>query len=123
MSFAKQTLAYLVVITALALGAEASAQQDLLDDVQGTSEAPAGWDYHESSAGPTPQQIVQQKAQVRAAQRMARMAALQWHGYSIARPRTTATPYSGMYGGQWQGYTYGRPAAWHASRPVIVVTK
>ena len=75
-----------------------------------------GWEYKSAIGELTPQQIIRQKAQVRAAQRMTRMQSLQWYGYSAARPRTSATPFTGMYGGQWQGDWFSRPQAWHVAR-------
>ena len=77
--------------------------------------------YTESAGRLTPTQILQEKAQVRAAQRMARMAAKDWFGYSQARPRTGATPFTGMYGPHFQGRALGRPAAFHVARPIVVV--
>ena len=119
-------LAKLFLIGAFALGmsaAVASAQQGLLDAGEPTAETEGAWDYQRSAGPLTPRQIIQQKAQARAEQRMSRMAAQEWYGFSKARPTATSTPFTGLYGGQWQGYTYGRPAAWHASRPIIVITK
>ncbi len=59
----------------------------------------------------TPTQIIQAKAQQRAQQRMSRIASQQWYGFSPARPRTTATPFTGMYGASWQ-MPGVRPDAW-----------
>ncbi|TWT86323.1 hypothetical protein Mal64_38630 [Pseudobythopirellula maris] len=83
------------------------------------------WSSEYESAAPvaTPLQIAQQKSQMRAAQRMERLASMKWYGFSAARPRTEATPFTGMYGAQWQGRSLGRPAAWHASRPSVVITR
>lgn len=114
------TLCVLGVFALAMTCATASAQQGLVD---GTPDPPAGWNYHESFHPLTPTQIIQQKAQARAAQRIARLEAQEWYGFSKARPRATATPFTGLYGSQWQGYTYGRPAAWHASRPTILITR
>lgn len=82
-----------------------------------------GDDYQQSVAPATPTQIIQQKAQAKGAERAARIAAQQWYGYSQSRPRTTATPFSGLYGAQFNGRAYGRPAAHYPHRPVIVVTR
>lgn len=95
------------------------AQQGVIENEADVAEKrQAEWEYRQSVGIKTPQQIIREKAQVRAAQRMTRMAALEWYGYSVARPRTSATPFTAMYGGQWQGDVLGRPNAWHAPQPV-----
>lgn len=81
------------------------------------------WSYEQSySSKPDPTAIIQQKAQIRAAQRMDRMAAMQWYGMSNARPTASATPFTTMYSPAWQ-MPGGRPFAWfHSQRaPVIIV--
>ena len=65
----------------------------------------------------------QRAAQQRAAQRNAVLAARQWYGYSQARPKTSATPFSGLYGQQFQGRAFGRPAAHYAQRPIVVISR
>lgn len=81
--------------------------------------------YYDSSqyAKPTPQEIIQYKAQVRAQQRMTRMASMEWYGMSASRPRASVTPFTGLYSPVWQ-MPGGRPLAWTPSRfaqPVIIV--
>src|SRR5690606_39189677 len=79
--------------------------------------------YYDSSqyAKPTPQEIIQYKAQIRAQQRMTRMASMEWYGMSASRPRASVTPFPGLYSPVWQ-MPGGRPLAWTPSRfaqPVI----
>jgi hypothetical protein len=69
----------------------------------------------------TPTEIIQAKAQAKAAERSARIASREWYGYSQARPSTPATPFSGMYGAQFNGYSLGRPEAHHVSRPILIL--
>ncbi len=81
--------------------------------------------YYDSSqyAKPTPQEIIQYKAQVRAQQRMTRMASMEWYGMSASRPRASVTPFTGLYSPVWQ-MPGGRPLAWTPSRfaqPVNIV--
>lgn len=71
----------------------------------------------------TPTEIIQQKAQAKAAERAARIAAREWYGYSQARPTTAAVPFSGMYGAQFHGYTLGRPDAHYARRPILILSR
>ncbi len=53
-------------------------------------------------AEPTPRQIMQAKSQQRAAERMARIATLEWYGLSVARPAASATPFTGSSNRGWQ---------------------
>lgn len=80
------------------------------DGQKGVAESPDnadGW-YYRSPADAAPQKtIVQQKAAFRAEQRMARLSAQQWYGYSNARPQVTAVPFTSMYRSAWQ-----RPGGW-----------
>jgi hypothetical protein len=69
---------------------------------------------------PTPSLAVQ-KAQLRGAQRMARLEAMRWYGFSGSRPTAAAIPWTTMYSPAWQ-MPGGRPFAWYMrSRPVIVI--
>ncbi len=111
----------LLTFAAIGLTAmSAAAQNDLFDPAPAPGQDSA---YTESAGQLTPRQMVQQKAQVRAEQRMSRIAAAEWFGHSVSRPRTSATPFTGLYGSQFQGHIYGRPAAHHPARPVIVMTR
>lgn len=78
--------------------------------------------YYSPRPAPTPQEIIQYKAQIRGQQRMARMASMEWYGMSASRPRASVTPFTGMYSPVWQ-MPGGRPFAWSPSRyqsPVII---
>ena len=55
--------------------------------------------------------IIQQKAQVRAAQRTARIASMNWYGMSNSRPTAAPTPFMTLYSPVWQ-QPGGRPFAW-----------
>jgi hypothetical protein len=118
-------LACCAMLAPTAMGQAPSAVDGLLDPgpVPSSIEAQRKIDYERSTAAVTPRMIVQQKAQSRAADRMARIAALEWYGHSKARPQSSATPFSGMYGDQFQGSSFGRPNAWHAARPVILMVR
>jgi hypothetical protein len=66
---------------------------------------------------PTPAQL---KAQARGEQRMARLEALRWYGFSNSRPTASAMPWTTMYSPAWQR-PGGRPFAWYVSdRPVVI---
>lgn len=87
------------------------------------AEQDENWSYEQNyTYKPDPRAIIQAKAQVRAAQRMDRMAAMQWYGMSNSRPTASATPYCSMYSPAWQ-MPGGRPFGWYHSQrsPVIIV--
>lgn len=80
------------------------------------------WLREQQSGKPTPAEIVQQKAQIRAQQRMDRMAAMSWYGISNSRPTGGTTPFMGRYAPMWE-MPGGRPFAWYPySRPGYVMT-
>ena len=117
--FALPLLLAMLAVAAMA-PAPAAAQNELfLSDNE--AEPPVPDKYTESAGQLSPTQIIQEKAQIRAAQRMSRIAAKDWFGYSQARPRTNATPFTGLYGPHFQGRALGRPAAFHVARPIVVV--
>jgi hypothetical protein len=77
------------------------------------------------STGPRVEKLTisQEKAIARGQQRMARLDAMRWYGFSNSRPTAAAMPYTTMYSPAWQ-QPGGRPFAWYAnSRPVIVYTR
>lgn len=79
------------------------------------------WLREQQAAKPTPTDIVQQKAQIRAQQRMDRMAAMSWYGISNSRPTGGTTPFMGRYAPMWE-MPGGRPFAWYPySRPGYVM--
>lgn len=67
----------------------------------------------------TPQMIIQQKAQARAYQRMARMESMKWYGMSAARPQASTTPFMGIPSPRWQS-SPGTPFGWTPRRATNV---
>jgi hypothetical protein len=55
-----------------------------------------------------PAQAVRRKAEMRAAQRMDRIAAMKWFGMSNARPQAATVPMMGVYSPAWIGNGYDR---------------
>jgi len=109
---------------ALLAAAPAAAQNGLLDPgpaAAGGSEARP--EYSQTIGRLTPTEIIQQKAQAKAAQRQSRIAAREWYGYSQARPTTNAVPFTGMYGPQFQGRAFARPAAHYVQRPILILSR
>ena len=56
--------------------------------------------------------IIQQKAQVRAEQRQARLASMNWYGMSNSRPTASPTPFTSRYSPLWE-MPGGMPYSWH----------
>ena len=78
------------------------------------------WYYESGYEKPTPQMIIQQKAQVRAAARIRRIETMAAYGMSNSRPTANAAPMTGMYSPAWQ-MPGGRPFAWYTTqRPYYI---
>lgn len=66
------------------------------------------------------QTLAREKAINRGQQRMARLEAMRWYGFSNSRPTAAAMPYTTMYSPAWQ-QPGGRPFAWYtSSRPIVI---
>jgi len=62
------------------------------------------WLYmHEQRRHDDPAQAVRRKAEYQASQRMTRIAAAKWYGYSNSRPETSPIPSMGVYSAGWIG--------------------
>jgi hypothetical protein len=70
----------------------------------GPSVPPAMWLYSEQiRRHDDPAQAVRRKAEARAEQRMSRIAAMKWFGFSNARPQASPIPMMGGYSPVWVG--------------------
>jgi hypothetical protein len=77
--------------------------------------------YREQSPKSDALAIVQHKAQIRAQQRMDRLASMQWYGMSGSRPQSLATPFAARYGSLWE-MPGGKPYSWYPyARPGYVM--
>lgn len=119
----RQPALLLFAASALAILATQAPAQGLLDPGPAGATTEPRAEYTQTIGKMTPTEIIQAKAQLRAAQRGAVLAARQWYGYSQSRPKTSATPFSGLYGQQFQGRAFGRPAAHYAQRPIVVISR
>jgi hypothetical protein len=100
----------------------ASAQEPLQDHSPADAERDQTW-YRQPSGSlqSDARAIIQQKAQVRAAQRDARLASMSWYGMYNSRPTAAPTPFTSLYSPVWQ-QPGGRPFAWNtACWPTSVV--
>jgi hypothetical protein len=119
----KFSLRSMLVGVGLAVGACSCLAAGGSANTETASEAPheQSW-YREQSANKSDSRaIVQQKAQFRAAQRMGRLASLEWYGMSNSRPTGSPTPFSTRYSPVWE-MPGGRPFAWYPyTRPGYVM--
>jgi hypothetical protein len=109
-------------ISALAIAVPASsalAQEFAEEPTAPTPAATESWypKVEKRNDAPT---IAQQKAMERGAQRMARLEASRWYGFSNSRPTASGMPFTTMYSPAWQ-QPGGRPFAWYtSSRPIVI---
>lgn len=84
---------------------------------------PEMWFYEQERAQhEDPKAAVRRKAEYKASQRTSRLAALQWYGFSNARPTASPTPWFGSNSPSWVGNT-SDPNHWQfGGTPNIVVS-
>lgn len=68
-----------------------------------------------------PQQAVRRKAELRAAQRMERIAAMKWYGFSNSRPQANPVPFMSSYSPAWVGSGLNRYDWYGGSWPGVTV--
>jgi hypothetical protein len=69
-----------------------------------------------------PKSVIRQKAEFRTAERLRRMAALRWFGFSNSRPSVGVDPIHGDYGAFWSSGNVYQPFRWSGARaPAVVV--
>ena len=104
-----------------ALGSRGLAQE--APTVPAEPRAAAGaedWYYRLPPPKAEKRSLAQEKAILRGQQRMARLEAMRWYGFSNSRPTATAMPFTSMYSPAWQ-MPGGRPFAWYtSSRPIVI---
>lgn len=95
---------------------EAHAQRTAKADTPATDQN--DWYYGSEQQEPA-KTIAQQKAQLRAEQRMDRLASLRWYGFQPGRPTASGMPFTTMYSPAWTR-PGGRPFAWYTGYPTSV---
>ena len=68
-----------------------------------------------------PKSAVRQKAEFRTAERMRRLAALRWFGFSNSRPIAGVDPIHGDYSPYWSSGNVYQPFRWAGGRTSMVV--
>jgi hypothetical protein len=114
----------LFALMAIAAASASVAQEPaLVEDAPAAAPGGDSWYYRSSPEREPTFTVAQLKAQQRGAQRMARLEAMRWYGFSNSRPVATALPYTSMYSPAWQ-QPGGRPFAWYVShRPIVIITQ
>jgi hypothetical protein len=105
----------LLLGASLAVGGSCFAAGDFMSTASTTppmGEPKGEQSWYREQAKPDTETIIQQKAQIRAQQRMDRLASMQWYGMSGSRPWGTATPFTGRYGSNWE-MPGGKPYSWY----------
>lgn len=84
---------------------EADAQAELVP----AQVTPEMWIYsQEMKRYEDPQLALRRKAELKAAQRASRLAAMKWFGFSNARPQANPVPFMSVYSPTWTGNGYDR---------------
>ncbi len=86
-----------------------------------TAVTPEMWFYEqERNRYDDPKVAVRRKAELRAAQRNERLAAMKWYGQSNSRPLVSSTPFFSTYGAGWTSNT-PNPYLWRGGATTTVV--
>lgn len=122
----KKTILSASLMLVAAMSLTATAQEPAGRQGDGKSEpalSPEQWYYQQQlERYDDPKTAVRRNAEFQAQQRMARLEAMRWYGFSKARPLASPTPFTSMYSPTWQSGVH-RPFAWYASgHPTIIVT-
>jgi hypothetical protein len=83
-----------------------------LDEVAAAADERDSNYYPQPAYRPNPRAIIHEKAQVRAYQRQARLASMNWYGMSNSRPMAATTPFTSRYSPVWE-MPGGRPYSWY----------
>jgi hypothetical protein len=121
MKFIRRFGLKLAAISALAVvtPGDSALAQEFSEDAAETTADRETW-YPQVEKRTSPPSIAQQKAMERGAQRMARLDAMRWYGFSGGRPTASGLPFTTMYSPAWQ-QPGGRPFAWYtSSRPIVI---
>ena len=86
-------------------------------------EAQEDWYYGTETETVATKSIAQQKSQKRAEQRMARLEAMRWYGFSASRPTASGMPFTSSYSPSWTR-PGGRPFGWYTGgMPSVVINR
>lgn len=123
-AIALSVLGVLVAVPALAQGpARTNNKDDKAISPGEVSATPEMWFYQQYQRQyEDPKMAVRRNAEFRAEQRANRLAAMQWFGFSNARPRASSDPWHGDYSPMWTANNNWYPSQWVGSgRPTVLV--
>ena len=116
----KFTVAFASLVL-LASAAPVGADEDAAVDSTTVTSTEEAWHYRSPMPRAATPSLAKQKAALRGQQRMARLDAMRWYGFSNSRPTASGMPWTTMYSPAWQ-MPGGRPFAWYASsRPIVII--
>jgi hypothetical protein len=105
----------------VALGTPVGAEEEDAFDSKTVTSTEEAWHYQSPMPRAATPSLAKQKAALRGQQRMARLDAMRWYGFSGSRPTASGMPWTTMYSPAWQ-MPGGRPFAWYTtSRPVVII--
>jgi hypothetical protein len=102
------------------IGNQANAQRS--DEKAKAAEAAEdheSWYY--GSQEPQKKSIAQQKSELKAQQRMDRLASQKWYGMSMSRPTASGFPFTTMYNAPTWTRPGGQPFAWYTGYPQPII--
>jgi hypothetical protein len=70
-----------------------------------------------------PKTVVRQKAEFRAEERMRRISALRWYGFSNQRPAASSDPINSEYAPRWTGGNIYHPFRWNGPAATTALVK
>ena len=123
-AIALSVLGVLVATSALAQGPRTNTSKSEKTISPGeVSATPEMWFYQQYMRQyEDPKAAVRHNAEFRAEQRANRLAAMQWFGFSNARPRASSDPWHGDYSPMWTANNAYYPSRWIGSgRPTVIV--
>jgi len=111
-------------LTIVATWRNAATAEDTSEPAKPTADGTqADWYYGSEPAQVEVKSIAQQKSQLRAQQRMARLEAMRWYGFSASRPTASGLPFTSSYSPSWTR-PGGRPFAWYSGGgPSVVINR
>ena len=101
----------------------AGAQESAKQAKKNATESSQEWFYGDEAKAVEHKSLGQQKSIKRGEQRMARLEAMRWYGFSAGRPTASGLPYTSAYSPSWTR-PGGRPFAWYTGAgPSVVINR
>lgn len=115
-----RTLSLITLVVICGLLLPATAQDARAEKDSPAAKTPSGDNWYYGTEEPEAQKsIARQKSELRAQQRMDRLASLRWYGFTPGRPTAAGMPFTTMYSPEWTR-PGGRPYAWYTGYPTVI---